>query len=334
MSSQWFPAAVLAVVLLPPPARARAQEASDARTELEVMEAVLDNAIRRVSRPSAAPFLGGGEASRGYRLRGYGAVFVVPPRALPRGDVLVFHGGPPAAFMQWSDEAAPAMEDIEGALAQLRDQQQRLEREIQKQEGRKGVRGARQRELQAIEAKVETLQREAERLRQDAERALEETVREFRFRMASVPPPPANPQEAPTPRVAPVADTPPVPAAPTAPPAPIAPVAPVIAPAPPWRFWFNTNDGGDPRTAEKVVSDVRAVVTQVLEAYGARLKVVRSEEFVTVAVDFVPQSGFFDEETRAEKTLIVRVRKKELEDRAASRIPPEELHKRIEYVEY
>jgi hypothetical protein len=332
MSSRWFGSAVLAVALLPPAPPACAQEASDARTELEVMEAVLDNAIRRVSRPSAAPFLGGGEASRGYRLRGYGAVFVVPPRALPRGDVLVFHGAPPAAFMQWTDDAAPAMEDIEGALAQLRDQHQRLEREIQKQEGRKGVRGARQRELQAIEAKVETLQREAERLRQDAERALEETVREFRFRMASVPPPPANPRETPTPQVAPAADTPAVPAAPTAPPAPVAPVA--IPPAPPWRFWFNTNDGGDPRTAEKVVSDVRAVVTQVLEAYGARLRAVRSEEFVTVAVDFVPQSGFFDEETRAEKTLIVRVRKKELEDRAASRIPPEEFHKRIEYVEY
>jgi hypothetical protein len=332
MRARWFPAA-LSIVLLPSPPAARAQEASDARTELEVMEAVLDNAIRRVSRPSAAPFLGGAEASRGYRLRGYGAVFVVPPRALPRGDVLVFQGGPPATFMQWSEDAAPAMEDIEGALAQLRDQQQRLEREIQEQQGRKGARAARQRELRAIEAKVATLQRESERLRQGAERALEETVREFRFRMASVPPP-ANPPEGPTPRLAPAADTPPVPAAPAAPPAPAAPSAPVVAPAPPWRFWFNTGEGGDPRTPEKVVSDVRAVVTQVLEAYGARLKAVRSEEFVTVAVDFVPQSGFFDEDTRAEKTLIVRVRKRELEDRAASRIPPEELHKRIEYVEY
>jgi hypothetical protein len=51
-----------------------------------------------------------------------------------------------------------------------------------------------------------------------------------------------------------------------------------------------------------------------------------------VAVDFVPGSPFVM--ARPQRTLVVRVRKKELDDRAAGRIAPEELHRRIEYVEY
>jgi len=326
-------AAAVAVALLPAPPVARGEEPSSPRGDLEVMEAVLDNAVRRVSRPSGAPFLGGAEASRGYRLNGYGAVFVVPPRALPgRSNVLVIHdGGPGATIMQWSEGEPPAVathDDIEGALAQLRDRQRRIEREIQQsQDGRKRTREARQRDLEAIEAKVEALQREAERKRQEAERALEAAVREVRFRLA----PQAEP--APAPGAAPMEAA--VPGAPQAPPIPPAPALAPRAPAPPWRFWFNSaEDDDDARTPERVVRDVRNAVARVLEFQGPRLKAVRPEEFVTVAVDFVRPWGFFDDEARAAKTLIVRVRKKELEDREASRISADELHSRIEYVEY
>jgi hypothetical protein len=323
-----FVAAAITAALVPAPSPARAEEPADPRGEMEALEAVLDGAVARVSRPSAAPFLGGAEACRGYRLRGYGAVIVVPPRALPRrGNVLVFgdemtHG----TIVQWSEAAPPPLapgESIEGALAELRDQQRQIESEIQsQQQGRKRTREARQRELKAIEAKVEALQREAERTRQEAERALEQAVRDVRVRLAPMPASAPMPEEAA------------VPAMPAAPRAPATPPVPPSPPAPPWRFWFNTGQDDDPRTPEKVVSDVRSVVTQVLESQGARLKGVRPDEFVTVAVDFVPQWGFFDEGARPEKTLIVRVRKKELEDREAGRIPVEELRKRIEYVEY
>jgi hypothetical protein len=293
---------------------------------MEALEAALDSAVARVSRPSAAPFLGGAEASRGYRLRGYGAVIVLPPRALPRrGNVLVFGGQEgPGTIVHWSEEAAPALapgESIDKALADLRAQQRQIEGEIQsQQDGRKRTREARQRELKALEAQVEALQREAERTRQEAERALEEAVREVQFRLAPMP------ATAPAPEVAA--------AAPAAPRPPAIPPAPPSPPAPPWRFWFDTGEGEDARTPEKIVSDVRTVVTQVLESQGARLRGVHPDESVTVAVDFVPQWGFFDEGVRPQKTLIIRVRKKELEDRAAGKIPSEELRKRIEYVEY
>ena len=328
-----FVAAAIAAALLPASPPARAEEPADPRGDLEALEAVLDNAVARVSRPSAAAFLGGAEACRGYRLRGYGAVIVIPPRALPRrGNVLVFGGhATPGTIVHWSEEAPPPLapgESIEGALAELRAQQRLIESEIQnQQDGRRRTREARQRDLKALEARVEVLQREAERTRQEAERALEQAVREVQFRLAPVP-------AAPAPEVAAAAPAPP--AAPTSPAAPRPPArpAPPSPPAPPWRFWFNTGEDDDPRTPEKVVSDVRSVVTQVLESQGARLKVVRPDEFVTIAVDFVPQWGFFDEGARPEKTLIVRVRKKELDDREAGKIPAEELRKRIEYVEY
>jgi hypothetical protein len=329
--------------LLPASVPARSEEPADPRGDLEALAAVLESAVARVSRPSAAPFLGGAEACRGYRLRGYGAVIVVPPRALPqRGNVLVFGGhAAPGTIVHWS-QGAPAPvapgESVEDTLAELQAQQRLIESEIQsQQDGRKRTREARQRELKAIEAKVEALQREAERTRQEAERALEQAVREVQFSLTPMPPTAPAPE---TPVAAPAPETPTAPVSPaTAPTPPVAPRPPVMPappspPAPPWRFWFNTGDDDDPRPAEKVVSDVRSVVTQVLESQGASLKAVRSDEFVTVAVDFVPQWGFFDEGARPEKTLIVRVRKKELEDRAAGKLPAEEFRKRIEYVEY
>ena len=36
-----------------------------------------------MSRPSAAPILGGADACRGYHINGYGALFVLAPRSLP-----------------------------------------------------------------------------------------------------------------------------------------------------------------------------------------------------------------------------------------------------------
>jgi hypothetical protein len=245
-----------------------------------------------------------------------------------RGNVLVFGGREgPGTIVHWSEEAPPPLapgESIDKALADLRAQQRQIEGEIQShQDGRTRTREARQRELKALEAQVEALQREAERTRQEAERALEQAVREVQFRLAPMP------ATAPASEVAAAA-----PAPPAAPRPPAIPPAPPSPPAPPWRFWFDTGEGEDARTPEKIVSDVRTAVTQVLETQGARLKAVRPDEFVTVAVDFVPQWGFFDEGVRPQKTLIIRVRKKELEDRAAGKLPAEELRKRIEYVEY
>ena len=82
-------------------------------------------------------------------------------------------------------------------------------------------------------------------------------------------------------------------------------------------------------------------VTQVLESHGPRLVLLRPEENVVVAVDFVPRSGRLlvglgpeARRPRAARTLVVRVRKQELEARRDGALAPEELRKRIEYVEY
>lgn len=319
-------ACLLALVTLEASTSARAQGSPDSRGELGDMEAVLDQVVRKVSEPAAAPFFGGGEASHAYRLAGYGAFFVVPPRALPRSaKVVVVRRQGPGEPVEWS-EVPPesATNDVQRAVSELQSRELRIQKEIQAQT-RSRTRENREKELRAIEEKVEALQREAQRARQDAERALEkamqEAMRDMRIRVdsaegiASVAPP------------APLAPPGPLPA--VAPPAPQAP----LPPAPPWRFWFNDDERDDSRDPERVVADVKGAVAQALETQGARLRSVRPEEFVAVAVDFVAPWGF-DDEPRAEKTVIVRVRKRDLEERQAGKIASEELRKRFEYVEY
>jgi len=296
------------------------------RGDLAELEAALDQAVRKVSAPAAAPFLGGGEASRAYRLPGYGTLFVVPPRLLPRAGrvVVVRDARPGAAPVVASSEEAPtappANEDPPSAVER---RELRIEREIQVQ-ARTRQREAREKELRAMEEKVEALQREMQHARQEAEQALDRTVREamqIRITGDGIA------------AVAPVAP-PAAPAAPSAPgplPAP-APPAP-LPPAPPWRFWFNNDEREDARAPNRVVADVKGVLAQALETYGPRLRSLRPEESVVVVVDFLSPWGFEDE-PRAEKTLIIRVRKKDLDEKQAGRIASEELRKRIEYVEY
>ncbi len=81
------------------------------------------------------------------------------------------------------------------------------------------------------------------------------------------------------------------------------------------------------------MSDVRTAVARTLESYGARLHGVEPSEFLVVAVDFVAPWGF-DESVRPARTLIVRVRKGELDQGAAGNLAQEEVRKRIEFVEY
>jgi hypothetical protein len=71
----------------------------------------------------------------------------------------------------------------------------------------------------------------------------------------------------------------------------------------------------------------------VVRTEGSRLRMLRPDERVVVAVDFVAQEGFVSR-TRPERTLVVRVKVKELQDRLAGRIQEDELERRIEVVEY
>jgi len=199
------------------------------------------------------------------------------------------------------------------------------------------------------------LQRDAELAREVADRNLQQMAQQIRIRLGSVPegalewvvlqPPDA---------VAPVPAAPPAPTAPAAPPAPAtpaapgvppvaaaapvtapAPAAPPAPPAPPWRFWFRGEEETDRRTPERVMTDVRQAIVEALEAHGHVLAVVRPQELVTVAVDFTtPIFAIEAERPRPERTLVLRVRKKDLDERAAGRLAAEELRRRVEVLEY
>jgi hypothetical protein len=297
---------VAAALALVGPSPVAAEGPGPLRTELEMLEAILDKAVGRVSRARPGLLLGG-ERARGYHLKGYGAVFVLAPRLLP-GEQRMFvvrggavgAGGPARRQVQRLERAG---EGVARAAGQGRDQADE--------------------QLQLIVDQLEAFQREAERHRLEAEERLDQIAREMRSRWG---PPPGSP-EAETP---PPAPPPPAPGSPA--PAPMAPSSPT-APAPPWRFWFETSASREERPPERIVGDVREAVAEALEVEGGRLRSVGPEEFVAVAIDFVP-GGMLARETPPARTLVVRVRKKELEQRQAGKIAPEELRRRIEYIEY
>lgn len=273
MSGAALRAARLAATLAIVPAAAGAEERVPPREDLERFEWALDSAVRKVSRPSAAPILGGAEACRGYHITGYGALFVLAPRALPVRNRSA-HESPPQP---------PLL--------------------------------TRREELLVLEPQVAAQQRAAETTREEAELALEELHRRLVSSTLG--------EQPPSPLLIPVPSPP-------APPAAQGPHPP--PPLPPWRFWFDSEEQEEPRSAEIVIRDVRSTVTDVLENHGPPLR-LRPEEFVAVVVDFLPRSAFATR-TRPARTLVVRVRKRELEDRAAGKLASDELRRRIEYSEY
>lgn len=282
-------------------------EPKDPRDDLERIELALAEAADRVSQPSAFPMPAAG-GCRGYRIQGLGVVFVLPPRALhSEGGVFVFRSGeaPPAP----SGRPAP-----------------------RPPHGRARMIDAREQQMRTIEAQVEAFQREAERSREEAEHALEQLERQIRVRLA--PPGGPGPQQVALPEMPAPPAAPSAPAAPHPPEAPTAAEAPTPPPPPaPWRYWFQSDAPEDERPADQIVADVRSALTAALEAEGATLTILRPEDLVVTAVDFVAAPAFAGP-GRPDKTLVIRVRKKDLEERRAGKIGAEELRKRIEYAEY
>jgi hypothetical protein len=299
---------VLGVLLAGP---CLAAENADPRHDLERLELVLAQAVDRVSRPSAFPVLAAG-ACRGYRIQGLGAVFVLPPRALfAEGESrFVFHVGEPPP------PEVPRRHPTRGKARAL---------------------DPREAQIRSIETQVEAFQREAERSRQEAEAALDQLEQQIRIRLAPRPEietvnlpeaaegtrPPRPPQPAPTAATLSERPTPAV--------APLAPLPPL--PPAPWRYWFQSSDEEELRSAAQIVADVRSAVTDALEAEGAAVTILRPDELLVAAVDFVSGPVLAPGE-RPARTLILRVRKKDLEERKAGKLSADELRKRIEYAEY
>jgi hypothetical protein len=163
-----------------------------------------------------------------------------------------------------------------------------------------------------IQAELRGLHAQADAFRQEAERAREEAERAVRDQLG------AAAAEAPSPPAAPAAsEAPPLPAP-----------APMPA-APPWNIWFEYEEGVEPEDAENLVGGVRDAVVGVLEAQGARLTRVAPADSVVVAVDFVPRGG-----GALPRTLVLRVRKKDLDERKAGRLGAGEFQRRVEVNEY
>jgi hypothetical protein len=182
------------------------------RSEIEQLEAQLDRAVGEVSRPSAGIVVGRAEGARGYHLPGYGAVFVLAPRALPR----------PRGVVVWTERAGP------DTVIQMETAPPTPDHRIRIRTGGRAVPldPDQARELAEIEAQVAAFQREAEEARQAAEREFEQLTLDVQVMLAPPPPAAAAPAE---PALAPRPVRQPNPPRP--------PVAPL---PPPWHFWFGS----------------------------------------------------------------------------------------------
>jgi hypothetical protein len=285
------------------------------RSEIEQLEAQLDQAVAKVSRASVGIVVGRAEGSRGYHVPGIGAVFVLPPRALPRSRGVVV----------WSQEVAPGSTviQLEPAPAEAPESAgpppDRRRLRIRTVPHSAPLDPDQARQIAELEAQVSEFQREAEMARLVAEREFEQLAMDVQLMLG----PPG----------APVAAVPPE--APTAPRGVRAPTPPRAATAPvppPWHFWFEPRDARDSRDPDQVVADVRAAVVATLEASGGQMTGLAPEEHVAVAVDFVAGGPFGA--SRPSKTLVVRARRKDLDERARGKMSGEDLRKRMEIVEY
>ncbi|HET7292574.1 MAG TPA: hypothetical protein VFM88_09125 [Vicinamibacteria bacterium] len=168
------------------------------------------------------------------------------------------------------------------------------------------------REIQVVEQQAEALQREAARTHQEVERAIAEVQWEIQRRHPEQPTAPAPP-EAPSPPEPPAAPEPPI---------------------PPWTLWFDAGleDEASEAPAATVVARMRTALVDALSTHGGTLRALRPEETIAAAVDFVP--GFPFGVAKVERTLVVRIRKRDLDERKAGRIGPDELKARVEVAEY
>lgn len=351
-----------------------AAAASDVRTDLETLGLALDSAVLQVSRPARTGAAPRG-AARGYRIAGFGAMFVLPPRVLPASKPQ------PTAEQR---EAARLLADAATAFergmssfapAEVRPQVQQdvgatphaeLDLRMREKTGRRAAGepeppapgeapatpGPRtlEEDLQELEQDVQIqlrLQSEAARMmgdglasmpadmRADYERqmrALHEQAESFRQRVerrrAMTEQSVLATLGAASPTMVVAA---PAVSAPPSSPSP-APTTEEGLPLRPWTFWRLPQPESAPDPSS-VIRDVGIAVARVLETQGARLSVLAPQESVTVAVDFVPATALVAS-ARPVRTLLVRVRKADIDARGAGAIDGTEFTKRVEIVEY
>ena len=305
------------------------------------LQAAVEAAVTRVCRPAGLMF---GRPSRAYHLKGYGAVVVLAPRALPRAHRYAGDGPEGRAF-------ADLLARLQQSVAEVRDPAERRRLEETLAALRTGtppgapLRMLRMRpprpRLAMPPREIESMQEDAEAFRRDAERAMERAERDVLVRLRvpedgrpfawiapseapETPPvpdaaPPVPPVPPPTPRAAPaIAPVPPTPG-----------VLPAIPPPPGWSFDFEEADAEN-LPPDRIVSDVRRAIVAGLGAYRGGLGLLGPDEFVVVAVDFVPRMA----DRYGTRTVVARARKRDLVEHRAGRLTAAGLHARIAFDEY
>jgi hypothetical protein len=374
MRASLFPVGFVGAVCLLAPGRSLGQPPSDPRSEMDGFAAALDAAVRRVSRsspamlagregargyqvpgfgalfvlppralPSASPrSLAEREAARslddairhleqGVRTASTAEVRTQMEKnlralrqmraelrgtALDRSSAVVVLSPPTVSAVMAGEDAEPDQPRLEDLQRELETQMAEQMRALQEAER---SHGAQEQEMaRRMEAQVRELQARMEAVRRDVERARMEAERQVEMRLGAPPVPP---------------DAPAVPEAPEAPePDAVSMPFPPMAAPPPWQMWFSIEEPADGRTGETIIRDVRAAVTALLEKQGPSLRQLRADEYVAVAVDFLPRTTVAGR--RAQKTMVIKARKRDLDDHRAGRLGADELHRRIEYAEY
>lgn len=317
----------MALSALSAAASAAPPAAPSRRAELDALQSTVEAAVMKVSRPAGLMF---GRQSRAYHLQGYGAFVVLAPRALPRNPRVA--GAEARAF-------ADLVRRLEESVGEVRDpaEQRRLQEMVA------ALRAGGPPAPPTIVARrahpprdAASMQETAEAFRREAERAMQRAERDVRVRLrlpedgreplpsepviAPVPPAPPMPPAPPARRIARVPSVPPVPEM----------AFPPFPPAPPgWSFAFD-EPLVDEIAPERVVADVRGAIVAGLGAYRGALTVLGPDEFVVVAVDFVPRMA----DHARPRTVVARVRKRDLAEHRAGRLTAEALHARIAFDEY
>ncbi len=98
---------------------------------------------------------------------------------------------------------------------------------------------------------------------------------------------------------------------------------------PGWSFWFGEVEADD-APPDRVLADVRRAIVTGLGAYRGGLALLGPDEFVVVAVDFVPRMA----DRAGSRTVVARARKRDLADHRAGRLSAEALNARVEFDEY
>ena len=294
------------------------------RVELDALQAALEAAVAPVSRPAGLVV---GRGGRAYHLKGFGAMVVLAPRALPRGP-----RGPNAHEARVRAEVARSLEErlaATGNDAERRRLELALRRVREEPGAERRVRVVRvpppaHAPLPPPPFDVEVMVEEAEAFRRAAEEAMERAERDVRFQLRVPAPIPVPPPAPPAPVVVPPPALAPEPAEP--------PHAVPGAPFPhPGAFlWFDDGEGemGAPPAA---MAEVRRAIARGLRAHRGRLDHLAADEVVAVAVDFMPRIA---DRGAAPKTVVARAKKRDLAAARDGRLDEDGLLARMEFDEY